>query len=96
MVTLTYGVLPPLEEFRVVYDADHVDTDSGFWWDLQGREAIVAEELGLPAYIRRKDNLTAAGTYELLLTLIAAYESGNQVAGDLASGVMACCGYEWV
>lgn len=84
---LTYGTLPPREEFAAV-----VGPNLPFYAQLEGADADAAAEVGYAGErIDDPDEL-----YELIENLIEELENGNEDAGDLASGIMTVSGFEWI
>lgn len=91
LYTMTYGVMPSFETFEAAFMASE-RAEGGYTYTLRGSDAEIAYEAGIPVH-------TEAGAeelYEIIGKLRAAWENGNEGAGDLASAFLSTLGFEWV
>jgi len=99
-MSLTYGELPNRNDFWrhwVHYIGRGRPTNADgtpvrYSYTLRGRDAQIADSVGIPD----SGDVTAREMYALLEKLVAAWEDGDDSAGDLASSFLATLGFEWV
>jgi hypothetical protein len=91
MKSMTYGVMPGMLEFEAAFIESGV-TEGGYTYTLKGSDALVAEEADIPVH----GEFGPEELYEIISKLRAAWENGNEEAGDLASGFLTSLGFEWV
>lgn len=92
MKAMTYGVLPEIEEFEDAFAEKQLD-EGGYSYDLRGEDADAAEAAGIDT---QASDLDAHALYEVIEKLTAAWEEGNDAAGDLAAGFLSTLGFEWI
>lgn len=109
-ISMTYGVLPPFEEFERDIRRPNPDYPGQAYWDPETDykmelashdEVELAEEYGLDRF--NSSRAHAPGfkgneeeIYGFLKFLSEKNDEGNEMAGDLASGIMTTLGYEWI
>lgn len=99
MVSMSYGTLPSKEAFDEHFRAAVGDND--YTMELVGEDARVVQELsgdpqfagdfGKAGYRFDDDEL-----YNLVGEMIEAWQSGDEAAGDLASGILYTLDFEWI
>lgn len=96
MKSLTYGELPPFDEFYkwVTSERDedlsvYLPEDKTFHYETQGSDAKVMSKLKLPT----EGRFTHEAIYNIIKALI---EDGSDDALDIASSFMYTLGYEWI
>jgi hypothetical protein len=107
--SLTWGVMPPLAEFRQ-HLSDYYDYTSGerqsitdddpkgyvFYGKMRGRDADEMRRVRLSGVDFDGENFTVATIADLHKLIKSLSRSSREQANDLASGMMTVLGYEWV
>jgi len=89
-ISMTYGVLPRLEDFEAAFEAEL--GDKLFTFTFRGSDADVMDDLGLPVDGR----FTARKLFKIVETLTEALHDGDEDAGDIASSILYSLGIEWI
>ncbi len=87
-IPLDYGQLPSRKLFVAA-----VEDDMPFYATLRGQDARVIDDAGYSSDLSIND---PDELYDLLEKLVAFFEEGDEEAGDLASGILYSCGWEWI
>ena len=85
---MTFGEMPTFEEFEKQFGEKVGEL---YDWELKGEDAKTAERVGLDYA-----PFNAQELYNVVEQLTAAFQEGDDKAGDLASNIMTTLGYEWI
>lgn len=92
--SMTYGTLPRRDLFDAHFAAELGGADYPF--EMKGSDSETMARVGLDAYASDGQLVSADELYEILRALTAAWQDGDDGAGDLASGFLTTLNFEWI
>lgn len=90
MNSMNYGQLPSFNDFKKAFKKE-VDDDE-YNYNLKGSDASTANKVKIPT----SGDFDVKELYSIVKKLVAAYDNGNDDAGDLASSILYTLNFEWI
>jgi hypothetical protein len=87
---MTYGTLPPPVAIRLAMEEGGIER--GYRYKMGRSDREMAARVGVPS----EGTFDAHELYEILEKLTIAWEQGEDLAGDFASGILDTLGFEWI